>query len=156
MPNTMTLNDAVEYLTPIKESASLENYHDALELAIACMKEHKGAADRLYEKAIYVFGEDPQIDMMIEEMSELTKALLKYRRWKRFGGNSRTSGEYVEAIAEEIADVDIVLTQMMKLFRCSGSVSKYKAAKLDRLANRIDAEIVRKTAKQGASDSHEH
>ena len=31
-------------------------------------------------RAINTYGEQPQVDVAIEEMSELTKALLKYRR----------------------------------------------------------------------------
>ena len=31
-------------------------------------------------RAIRIYGEQPQVDMAIEEMPELTKALLKYRR----------------------------------------------------------------------------
>ena len=36
--------------------------------------------DIVYRRCICEYGTQPQIDMCIEEMSELTKALLKYRR----------------------------------------------------------------------------
>ena len=38
-----------------------------------------------YKKAIEIFGKESQIDMAIEEMSELTKALLKLRRAVKSG-----------------------------------------------------------------------
>ena len=49
---------------------------------------------------------DKQINICIEEMSELTKELCKYMR-----GNSNK-----EHILEEIADVHITLMQMLLLF----------------------------------------
>lgn len=36
--------------------------------------------DIVFKRCICEYGTQPQIDMCIEEMSELTKALLKYRR----------------------------------------------------------------------------
>ena len=36
--------------------------------------------DSVYRRCISEYGTQPQVDMCIEEMSELTKALLKWRR----------------------------------------------------------------------------
>ena len=60
------------------------------------------------------YGDDNQVDMMIEEMSELTKALLKLRR-KRHSGIDYFEPEKNDVI-EEMADVYIVLLQMIQLF----------------------------------------
>ena len=60
------------------------------------------------------YGDDNQVDMMIEEMSELTKALLKLRR-KRHSGIDYFEPEEDDVI-EEMADVYIVLLQMIQLF----------------------------------------
>lgn len=49
---------------------------------------------------------DKQINICIEEMSELTKALCKHNRGKTD----------IENIKEEIADVHIMLMQMLLLF----------------------------------------
>ena len=68
-----------------------------------------------------------QMAMAVEEMSELTKELCKYRR----GRNN------VESIAEEIADVQIMLRQLVILFDCKETVDKYRQYKLERLAGRI-------------------
>lgn len=57
-------------------------------------------------KAIEIYGTESQVDKAIEEMSELTKALLKERRC----GGSRNN------VCEEIADVFITLLQMMLIF----------------------------------------
>ena len=65
--------------------------------------------------------------MAIEEMSELTKELCKHRRGR----------DNVEAIAEEIADVEIMLRQMVMLFDCADKVDEFRRYKLERLAGRI-------------------
>jgi len=42
--------------------------------------------DDIYKKSIDTFGVKSQVDMLIEEMSELTQVLLKWRRGKRCYG----------------------------------------------------------------------
>jgi len=78
--------------------------------------------------AIEKYGRDSQIDIMIEEMSELTKALLKYRR----------SG-YLDIlrceIREEVADVQIMIEQMKILF---GATDRIEAEKIARLFVRLE------------------
>lgn len=77
--------------------------------------------------ALEAFGAGPQVMMAIEEMSELTKELCKNGR-----GQENTTH-----IAEEIADVEIMLCQMVMLFDCGGQVDKFRRYKLERLAGRI-------------------
>ena len=71
-----------------------------------------------FEAMLTRFGEDPQIDVMIEEMSELTKGLLKYRRKRNFPDYKPETylAEYRTRIREEMADVLIMLKQMQQLF----------------------------------------
>ena len=72
----------------------------------------------ILQKAIDTYGTFPQIDMCIEEMSELTKALCKIKR-------ARTKKDYIvdvlrqinlirENVIEEIADVEITLAQLKR------------------------------------------
>lgn len=63
---------------------------------------------RILEQAVDAYGAGPQIDMMIEEMSELTKALCKYRR--------KPAEETFADVLEEMADVQIMLNQMVLIF----------------------------------------
>lgn len=77
--------------------------------------------------ALETFGAGPQVMMAIEEMSELTKELCKNGR-----GQENTTH-----IAEEIADVEIMLCQMKMLFDCAGQVETFRRYKLERLAGRI-------------------
>lgn len=85
----------------------------------------------IYFKAIKTFGEANQRRMAIEEMSELTKELCK---WERGEDNW-------QAIAEEIADVEITLRQVKMMFNCEQEVQKIKGYKLLRLSQRIKEEL---------------
>lgn len=81
----------------------------------------------IYAKALETWGEEAQIAMVFEEMAELQKELCKALR-----GKKRT-----DAIAEEIADVEIMLEQMKLHFGVDGDVENYKVCKLERLKNRL-------------------
>ena len=81
----------------------------------------------LYHLALSTYGAEAQTLMVMEEMSELQKELCKHAR----GKDNQLS------IAEEIADVLIMLDQMMVLHDCESIVAQYKQEKLERLENRI-------------------
>ena len=78
------------------------------------------------QNAIYIYGEESQMRMMIEEMSELTKELCKCFR-------GETEKRY---ILEEMADVQIMLDQMKMIF---GDTSEMEKAKVERLKGRLEA-----------------
>ena len=82
--------------------------------------------NKILTDVIYTYGEDSQIWMAIEEMSELSNALAKYRR-------GRVTHEDV---CEEIADVAIMIIQLSKIFG-PDDVSDYFESKLDRLDKRL-------------------
>lgn len=84
-------------------------------------------AKELYRRAIDTYGPDAQTRMVMEEMAELQKELCK---------NSR-GADNLASIAEEIADVEIMLEQMMVLHDCESLVAGYKKYKLDRLEERL-------------------
>ena len=76
---------------------------------------------KVLNRAVNTFGKNAQVDMMIEEMSELTKALLNERRGR------------ANNIAEEIADVKIVLEQMEIIFQNGEEVNEIIRQKTKRL-----------------------
>ena len=80
-------------------------------------------------QAIAEYGAEAQTDMMIEEMSELTKALLKHRR--------KECKETLDNILEEIADVQIMLDQMKLIHDDGKATDEYRDVKLLRLAARL-------------------
>ena len=77
------------------------------------------------ENAIRTFGNDQQIDKMIEECSELILSLQHYK--------SNRCYEY--DVIEEIADVEIVLEQMKLIFTKHdfNEVKKRKLSKLEHI-----------------------
>lgn len=84
--------------------------------------------DEIYREAINAWGPDMQIDMCVEEMAELIQALIKYKRGKGDLNN----------IAEEIADVSIMLEQMAMMFDCHNKSVGFKKFKLARLKNTLN------------------
>ena len=81
----------------------------------------------IYEKAINFYGKIAQIIVSIEEFGELIQALTKHLR----------GFDNAENIAEEIADVEIMLEQLKIIYNNESIVGEYKAAKLQRLEGRI-------------------
>ena len=81
----------------------------------------------IMNKAISTYGQDSQMLMAIEEMSELTKAICKYKRY----------GDNVNDIAEEIADVTIMLDQLKMMFDVYPEVEMNIDLKLKRLERRL-------------------
>lgn len=82
----------------------------------------------ILEIAIKTFGEAMQIDVAIEECAELIKELCKIKR---------KGGGYIPTVAEEIADVEIMIEQLKLIFNCPLEVEIFKEKKLKRLAERI-------------------
>lgn len=73
-----------------------------------------------------------QVDIMIEEMSELTKALIKHRR--------EPSDETLENIQEEIADVKIMMCQGAMMFG-EEAVERFVHEKTERLRKRVEEKL---------------
>lgn len=99
------------------------------------------------QECIDTYGADKQIDQTIEEMSELTKALLKHRRKaiQLEGGNVNPTPDTDLAkaradILEETADVIIMLTQIIMIFGGRDFVERIIESKVDRQKKRLRKE----------------
>lgn len=79
----------------------------------------------VFRNAVQTWGKEAQTDMMIEEMAELTKAILNERRGRDHN------------IAEEMADVRIMLAQMEIIFQNAGEVEQRFREKIARLDQRL-------------------
>lgn len=90
----------------------------------------------LLTRAIRAYGEPAQIDMAIEEMAELTKALCKIKRAQ--AGCEVTAA--IGNVVEEMADVQIMLDQLRIIFH--RSTETVEEAKLERLAGRLHTRYV--------------
>ena len=82
---------------------------------------------KVYQEAIRRYGVRAQTMMAIEEMSELTKEICKIRRGKAD----------MEALADEIADVTIMLEQLRLIYDLNESVCQHMDMKVRRLADRL-------------------
>ena len=101
--------------------------HEAARLMGLEVVEENNMVKELYRLALSTYGAQAQTMMVMEEMAELQKELCKHVRGK----------ENRAQIAEEIADVQIMLEQMELLHDCAGLVAGFKAQKLDRLEMRL-------------------
>lgn len=79
------------------------------------------------QSAIEKYGKTAQLNMLIEEMSELTQAICKHLR----GFDNH------ENIAEEIVDVEIMLNQARMIFDNYDLCEEYEGKKIQRLRQRL-------------------
>jgi NTP pyrophosphatase (non-canonical NTP hydrolase) len=81
------------------------------------------------EKAIETYGKDMQLNVAIEELSELIKEICKHKR----GSENR------DAIIEEMADVNIMLSQLQIIFNIrTGEIASKVIEKMERLEKRLE------------------
>jgi NTP pyrophosphatase (non-canonical NTP hydrolase) len=81
----------------------------------------------VYQTAISLYGKEAQRQMVIEEMSELTKEICKISRGKLD----------LEALADEIADVTIMLEQLRLMYDIDAEVNSHIDYKVLRLVARL-------------------
>lgn len=86
---------------------------------------------QIYQQAIDTWGAENQEKMVIEEMSELTKEICKHwRGWDNLG-----------SIADEIADVTIMLEQLRLIYNLNNTVSMHMDTKILRLQDRLAKDL---------------
>ena len=82
--------------------------------------------EEIYLKLIQKFGVENQCVVAVEELSELQKEVCKMLR--KIGN--------VHNLAEEIADVQIILEQLVLIHNCESEVMLLKQQKLQRVYER--------------------
>lgn len=108
-------------------------HHGALaEMNEAC--DRASYDERIMHQAIETYGVQAQCDVAIEEMAELTKAIVKIRR---VADDYEKTQAALENLLEEIADVDIMIEQM-KIMWGPKPVEEYRRKKLERLDRRLN------------------
>ena len=81
----------------------------------------------VFQKALKTWGGEAQVLYLLEEMAELQDALCKHKRGRR------TTAD----IAEEIADVGIMLDQMKLYFHIEEESQAQRARKTARVEERL-------------------
>lgn len=82
-----------------------------------------------YERAVAVWGKEAQMLQVIEEMSELTKEILK---------NVNRKKDNLAELIEETADVEIMLEQLKCCYGIKRQVEEYKVSKVKKIDARLD------------------
>lgn len=93
-----------------------------------------------YDLAVREWGEDSQLRMCIEEMSELTKEICKYMRLTASGDSAEIAVKIAaakEKLKEEIADVMNMSEQLAFVFG-EDDVEKIRGEKIKRELNRLE------------------
>ena len=83
---------------------------------------------KILEKAIRIWGKTPQLLMVLEEMSELQKEILK---------NLNRGKNNLKELIEETVDVEITLAQMKMIYGIEEDVAKGFSQKLKEVENRL-------------------
>ncbi|MBR6408778.1 MAG: hypothetical protein IKS23_00860 [Alphaproteobacteria bacterium] len=83
----------------------------------------------VYHRTLKVFSDEHQILQTIEEMSELTKEILK---------NVNRKKNNIDSIIEETADVEIMLEQLKCCYHIKDQVESYKKNKLKEIEKYLD------------------
>ena len=96
---------------------------------------HKDHRNQLYKAAIVKWGKPSQLEMMIEEASELILALQKFKR--------NPSAEHAAEVSDELADVEVMLEQLDLIFEPDDK-ERQKQIKLERLEARLATEMYAK------------
>ena len=96
--------------------------------------------EELYKGLIEVFGAGHQMDVAVEEMAELTNALMKYKQLRATK----------EEVVTEIADVIVCMEQMSRYFGI-GAVVAEKERKLKRQIERLKRLCAQIEAKEGSA-----
>ena len=85
--------------------------------------------------ALRHYGCNHQIDVAIEEMAELTQALVKCKRYAK----DKDFKHFRQNVVEELSDVDIMLDQLCIIFNISADeIIEIQDEKIARLRKRIE------------------
>ena len=91
----------------------------------------------LLQRAIDTHGANQQVWKAVEEMGELTQALAKLAGDP--GAPNPDYNQRMDHVAEEIADVRIMLEQICMIFDIEARAGQWRYHKLQRLKERLDA-----------------
>lgn len=83
---------------------------------------------KIIQKAIKTWGNQAQLLMVLEEMSELQKEILK---------NINRHQQNIEAIVDETADVLIMIEQLQQIYQIKEAVQARIPQKLKKIQNRL-------------------
>jgi len=89
--------------------------------------------ENIYKRFVEQWGVDAQTDVMVEELAELTFALMKMRR----AGTDEQMVVRYDNVCEEIADVRLMLNQMEYIYN-KDIIDKYYKEKKERTIKKLE------------------
>ena len=90
-------------------------------------------------KAVEKFGIDIQQIVAMEELGELIQAISKIARWEcNQLEDVETLSDYIDNLAEEMADVEIMLEQLKQCYGCHIQADDYKRRKIEKLKSLVE------------------
>lgn len=95
----------------------------------------------LYKELRRKYGDTTQQGIAIKEMAELTQAIIK--GWRDIEKHGYITPSVMDNITEEIADVCIMIDQLMSMFDNGYEVKMMMKEKLVRAERRLKADIER-------------
>jgi len=90
---------------------------------------HQYAPENVCEKALKTWGKNAQMLQLLEEMSELQKEVIK---------NINRGQDNVAALAEEAADVMIMMEQLIYIYGIDEQVRQQAEYKINRLKKHLE------------------
>ncbi len=93
-----------------------------------------------FETCHKAYGRQAQEDILLEEMAELTKAILKHRRAERCGSEVGTVNAR-DAIIDELADVMIMITQLRAIWEVEDIIDPDWLA--ERIRDKLERQAIR-------------
>lgn len=94
----------------------------------------------ILQKAIETYGTHNQMLKCIEECSELSRAISRILT-ELSSGDGFTTEASQENLYEELADVSIMISQVMVMFDCTDEVIGWQLKKLNRLKERLENDV---------------
>ena len=85
----------------------------------------------ILEKAIQTWGKEAQVLMVLEEMAELQKEILK---------NINRGKENLMELIDETTDVEIMLTQLKMIYGIEDAVKNHRSEKIEKIEERLSWE----------------
>lgn len=93
----------------------------------------------ILQRAIKHYGTHNQMLKCIEECGELSRAVSRILT-ELSSGDGVTTEESMANLQEELADVSIMVEQMIMMFKFEKDVNQYRAFKINRLKERLEHE----------------
>ena len=111
--------------------------HQYMQQDVLNVEDGNNMNKEILQKAIKTYGTHNQMLKCIEECGELSRAISRILT-ELSSGDGFTTEASQENLYEELADVSIMISQVMVMFNCTDEVIGWQLKKLNRLKERLE------------------